>query len=226
MCYASLYNLEIRQVFLRFFPYLAQKSFDRLHTSNESAVTPNDGPSARRTALTLVESRRCPPHTAGRNGAIKAPAAVRKTCKKPIAFFLRIVYNRPAKRHPHRFPPRPDATKYPGLAKFGIALGLGACNTPGIPEKSEIPQSLVITGVFALPLPRKLLEHGPLTTCLTTTAKTEKRISGCSATGSAPALGAGCWEFKSPHSDQKSSEITDFRGFFAISVISAVFSYA
>ena len=154
-----------------FLPCLEQKSFANLHTSNESAVTPNDGPSARRTAPPLVESRRCPPHAAGRNGAIKAPAAVRKTCKKPIAFFLRIVYNRPARRHPHRSPPRPDTTKYPGLAKFGIALGLGACNTPRPPEKSETPKTLVKPKVSAPPHLAKSLEHGPLTTCLTTTAK-------------------------------------------------------
>ena len=35
----------------------------------------------------------------------------------------------------------------------------------------------------------------------------ENEITGCSAIGSAPALGAGCWEFESPHSDQKPSEI-------------------
>ena len=40
------------------------------------------------------------------------------------------------------------------------------------------------------------------------------RISGCSAAGSAPALGAGCRGFKSLHSDQNPSEIDDFRGVF------------
>ena len=38
-------------------------------------------------------------------------------------------------------------------------------------------------------------------------------ISGCSAVGSAPALGAGCREFKSPHSDQNSVKSFDFTGF-------------
>ena len=38
--------------------------------------------------------------------------------------------------------------------------------------------------------------------------------SGCSAVGSAPALGAGCRGFESLHSDQKSSETERFRGFF------------
>ncbi len=35
---------------------------------------------------------------------------------------------------------------------------------------------------------------------------TAKRTSGCSAVGSAPALGAGCRGFKSLHSDQKSAD--------------------
>ena len=41
-------------------------------------------------------------------------------------------------------------------------------------------------------------------------------ISGCSAVGSAPALGAGCREFKSPHSDQNSAKSFDFAEFFFI----------
>ncbi len=53
---------------------------------------------------------------------------------------------------------------------------------------------------------------------LSQTAETERSeflltISGCSAVGSAGALGASGRWFKSSHSDQKSSEISDFRGF-------------
>ena len=43
-------------------------------------------------------------------------------------------------------------------------------------------------------------------------------ISGCSAVGSAPALGAGCREFESPHSDQNSVKSFDFAEFFFIFV--------
>ena len=32
-------------------------------------------------------------------------------------------------------------------------------------------------------------------------------LSGCSATGSALALGARCWEFESPHSDHKKAAV-------------------
>ena len=42
------------------------------------------------------------------------------------------------------------AISYPGLAKFGIAPGLGACNTPGEIEKFEIPGSLVNTGASGI----------------------------------------------------------------------------
>ena len=59
----------------------------------------------------------------------------------------------------------------PGFPQFGIALGLGACNTPRPPEKSETPKPLEKPKVFAPPHLAKSLEHGPLTTCLTTTAK-------------------------------------------------------
>ena len=38
------------------------------------------------------------------------------------------------------------------------------------------------------------------------------KISGCSAVGSALALGARCREFESPHSDQKSLETKWFQG--------------
>ena len=96
-----------------------------------------------------------------------------------------------------------------GCSATGSAPALGACNTPALSEKSGIPQPLAITGVSALPLPRKSLEHGPLTTCLTTTAETKNRISGCSAAGSAGGLGPSGRGFESRHSDQKSSEIKD-----------------
>ena len=90
-----------------------------------------------------------------------------------------------------------------GCSAAGSARGLGACNTPGARSKSEIPQPLASTGVFALPLPSKSLEHGPLTTCLTTTTKQENRISGCSSDGRARGLGPrGRW-FETSHSDQK-----------------------
>ena len=42
----------------------------------------------------------------------------------------------------------------------------------------------------------------------------QNRIPGCSAVGSAPALGAGCREFESPHSDQNTTKIIDFSGVF------------
>ena len=40
------------------------------------------------------------------------------------------------------------------------------------------------------------------------------KISGCSAVGSALALGARCREFESPHSDQNSVKSFDFAEFF------------
>ena len=40
-------------------------------------------------------------------------------------------------------------------------------------------------------------------------------ISGCSAVGSAPALGAGCRVFESPHSDQIKPE-ANVSGFFVL----------
>ena len=48
----------------------------------------------------------------------------------------------------------------------------------------------------------------------------EAEISGCSAVGSAPALGAGCRAFESPHSDQnKESEL------YLLEVVSSDFSF-
>lgn len=64
------------------------------------------------------------------------------------------------------------------FVQFGIALGLGACNTPQVREKSETPKALEKPQFFAPPHLAKSLEHRPLTTCLTTTAK--NRISGFS----------------------------------------------
>ena len=43
-----------------------------------------------------------------------------------------------------------------------------------------------------------------------TTSRIENSITGCSAVGSAPALGAGGPGFKSPHSDQKNFEKPPF----------------
>ena len=51
-------------------------------------------------------------------------------------------------------------------------------------------------------------------------------ISGCSAAGSAPALGAGCRRFKSCHSDQKKRRFSTFVGsllfFILFSVVYSV----
>ncbi len=91
----------------------------------------------------------------------------------------------------------------PGLAKFGIAPGLAACNTPGDRSKSEIPQLFASTGVLVLHPFRKIPENRRLTTSLTTMAETENQISGCSALGSAGGLGPSGRRFKSCHSDQK-----------------------
>ena len=85
-----------------------------------------------------------------------------------LAFFCSFGYNTPAA---------------PGLAKFGIALGLGACNTPRVPAKSEIPGSLVKPQLFVPFLLANFLEHDPLPTCLTTTKKSpakQPNISGFS----------------------------------------------
>jgi hypothetical protein len=46
--------------------------------------------------------------------------------------------------------------------------------------------------------------------------KTKNRITGCSAVGSAGGLGPSGRRFEPCHSDQKSSEIVDFRGFFYV----------
>ena len=72
----------------------------------------------------------------------------------------------------------PKATEEdPGLAKFGIAPGLGACNTPSADRKMQIPQPLVNTGVLALLLLRKNSENRRLTTWLTTTAENTKKLN-------------------------------------------------
>ena len=71
-----------------------------------------------------------------------------------------------------------EKIEYPGFAQFVIALGLGACNTPQVREKSESPKALVKPQFFGPPHLIKSLEHRPLPTCLTTTAK--NRISGFS----------------------------------------------
>ena len=63
------------------------------------------------------------------------------------------------------------ASRITGCSAVGSAGGLGACNTPNPPEKSEIPKSFVKPQFFAPPHLAKSLEHGPLTTCLTTTAE-------------------------------------------------------
>ena len=44
-------------------------------------------------------------------------------------------------------------------------------------------------------------------------------LSGCSAVGSAPALGAGCREFESPISDQKIGKTARNGGFSALIVL-------
>ena len=61
-----------------------------------------------------------------------------------------------------------------GCGAVGSAGGLGACNTPGKTEKSEIPVSLENAGVLSLYPFRKISENRRLTTSLTTTAETEK----------------------------------------------------
>ena len=58
-----------------------------------------------------------------------------------------------------------------GYSAVGSALDLGACNTPAVSEKSEIPGSLENTGVLALYSFRKNSENRRLTTSLTTTAE-------------------------------------------------------
>ena len=47
-------------------------------------------------------------------------------------------------------------------------------------------------------------------------------VSGCSAVGSAPALGAGCRRFESCHSDQKETTIFDKKG--VVSFCTLIFS--
>ena len=100
-----------------------------------------------------------------------------------------------------------------GYSAVGSALDLGACSTPAVRAKSEIPGSLENTVVLALHGFRIIPQKRRLTTSLTTTAEQENRISGCSSDGRARGLGPrGRW-FETSHSDQKTSEISDFRGF-------------
>ena len=54
-----------------------------------------------------------------------------------------------------------------------------------------------------------------------TTSRIKNSITGCSAVGSAPALGAGCRRFESCHSDHLSQKNRLFRRFFC--VISSIF---
>ena len=54
-----------------------------------------------------------------------------------------------------------------------------------------------------------------------TTSRIKNSITGCSAVGSAPALGAGCRRFESCHSDHLSSKSRLKRRFFC--VISSIF---
>ena len=81
-----------------------------------------------------------------------------------------------------------------GCSAVGSARGLGACDCLGVRPKTKSPKSLVNTG-FQRPFrTQKLSEKIALTTDLTTYRKTLKfnifYISGCSAVGSAPGLGA------------------------------------
>ena len=49
-----------------------------------------------------------------------------------------------------------------------------------------------------------------------TTSRIENSITGCSAVGSAPALGAGCRRFESCHSDHLFQKNRLFRRFFCV----------
>ena len=94
-----------------------------------------------------------------------------------------------------------EKIEYPGFAQFVIALGLGACNTPQVREKSESPQSLAKPQFFAPSPLARTLEHGPLTTCLTTT----ENHPGLAKFGIALGLGPRDRGFKSRNPDHRKS---------------------
>ena len=71
----------------------------------------------------------------------------------------------------------------------------------GVREPSEWPRSTGDAGVRAKDIRRAPQQEARLPVI----SNSISNLSGCSAVGSAPALGAGCREFESRHSDQKST---------------------
>ena len=91
--------------------------------------------------------------------------------------------------------------------------------------QSEMPQSLATPAFLGLSQVAESDTKAALTTGMTTDGKififtalrgimAEKCISGYSEVGIAPGLGPGDRAFEPHYSDQKPSEINDFRGLF------------
>ena len=125
-----------------------------------------------------------------------------------------------------RIRPGHPTTSYPGVAQL-VARLLWEDRRSIHSPKSESPEVLGTVACGGNPPPEDPPAKPALTTALPTDTKNllfpsphgimqKNRISGYSAVGSAPALGAGCRAFESHYSDQMSSGVKTPGGFFFV----------